>query len=267
MQHIALIPWLDPAAIIGWAGPWALLVVCFIVFAETGLLIGFLLPGDTLLVISVLLSHPTEDYPNGVFGVSVWWVALLIALAAFIGGEVGYLIGYKGGPSVFERKESGVFSVKNVERTNAFFQRYGGLTVIVARFVPIVRTFTPVAAGVGRMHKGKYTLYNFAGAMLWGFGLTMFGYLLGFIPFIGNLVAEYIDLILLAAVGGTAIVTLWHYLRERSKAKKEAASGADVVTDAEEARHLVLDPEVFDRGPEHRHEGGAAHDDVAPPKP
>jgi len=262
VHHIALIPWLDPAAIIEWAGPWALVVVCFIVFAETGLLVGFLLPGDTLLVISGLLTNTSN-----IFGVNIWIVSLLIAVSAFVGGEVGYLIGHKGCPAVFERKESGVFSVKNVERTNAFFQRYGGLTVIVARFVPIVRTFTPVAAGVGRMHKGKYTLYNFAGAMLWGFGLTMFGYLLGFIPFIGNLVAEYIDLILLAAVGGTAIVTLWHYLRERSKAKKEAASGADVVTDAEEARHLVLDPEVFDRGPEHRHEGGAAHDDVAPPKP
>ena len=190
LSPIALIPWLDPAAIIEWAGPWALLVVCFIVFAETGLLIGFLLPGDTLLVISGLLSHPQSYAPNGVFGVSVWWVALLIALAAFIGGEVGYYIGHKGGPAVFERKESGVFSVKNVERTNAFFERFGGLTIILARFVPIVRTFAPVAAGVGHMHKGKYTLYNFIGAMLWGFGLTMFGYLIGFIPPVGDLVAE-----------------------------------------------------------------------------
>ncbi|WP_457100301.1 DedA family protein [Microbacterium sp. P5_E9] len=262
MQSLALIPWLDPAAIIGWAGPWALLVVCFIVFAETGLLIGFLLPGDTLLVISGLLSHPTEQFPNGVFGVSVWIVALSIAFAAFLGGEVGYLIGYKGGPAVFERKESGLFSVKNVERTNAFFTRYGGLTVIVARFVPIVRTFTPVAAGVGKMPRGRYTLYNFVGAMLWGFGLTMFGYLLGFIPVVGDLVAQYIDLILLAAVFGTLLVTLWHYFRERAKARKEAASGADVVTDETEARQLVLDPEVFKRGPEHGHKT-----DEAPPTP
>ena len=162
MQSLALIPWLDPAAIIGWAGPWALLVVCFIVFAETGLLIGFLLPGDTLLVISGLLSHPTEQFPNGVFGVSVWVVALSIAFAAFIGGEVGYLIGYKGGPAVF----------------------------------------------------------------------------------------------------GTLAVTLWHYFRERAKARKEAASGADVVTDEAEARQLVLDPEVFKRGPEHGHKT-----DEAPPTP
>jgi membrane-associated protein len=262
LQSIALIPWLDPAAIIEWAGPWALLVVCFIIFAETGLLIGFLLPGDTLLVISGLLSHPTEQFPNGVFGLSVWVVALAIAFAAFLGGEVGYLIGYKGGPAVFERKESGLFSVKNVERTNAFFTRYGGLTVIVARFVPIVRTFTPVAAGVGKMPRGRYTLYNFAGAMLWGFGLTMFGYLLGFIPVVGDLVAQYIDLILLAAVFGTLAVTLFHYFRERSKARKETLAGADVETSETEARQLVLDPEVFKRGPEH---GGKT--DEAPPTP
>ncbi len=225
-------------------------MVCFIVFAETGLLVGFLLPGDTLLVIAGLLSHPQPYAPDGVFGISVWWVALLIGLAAFVGGEVGYLIGHKAGPAVFERKESGLFSVKNVERTNAFFERFGGLTIILARFVPIVRTFAPVAAGVGHMHKGKYTLYNLIGAVLWGFGLTMFGYLIGFIPPVAWFVQEYIDLILLAAVGGTALVTLWHYLSERHKAKKLAAAGADVVTDPDEAQALVLDPEVFERGPE-----------------
>lgn len=256
----ALIPWLDPAAIIQWAGPWALVVVCFIVFAETGLLVGFLLPGDTLLIIAGLLSHPQPYAPNGVFGLNVWWVALLIGLAAFIGGEVGYVIGHKGGPAVFERKESGLFSVKNVERTNAFFERFGGLTIILARFVPIVRTFAPVAAGVGHMNKWKYTLYNFIGAVLWGFGLTMFGYLIGFIPPVATFVENYIDLILLAAVGGTAIFTIYHYLRERSKAKKAAAAGEDVVTDADEARHLVLDPEVFERGPDTHHgEGTTGH--------
>ncbi|MET4157719.1 DedA family protein [Agromyces sp. PvR057] len=250
MINTALIPWLDPETIIGGAGPWALLVVCGIIFAETGLLVGFLLPGDTLLVISGLLSHPLEGSPHGVFGISVWWVSLLIGLAAFVGGEVGYYIGHKAGPSIFERKESGLFSVKNVERTNAFFERFGALAVILARFVPVVRTFTPIAAGVGHMGKGKYTLYNLVGAVLWGFGLTMFGYGIGFIPPVADFVKSYIDLILLAAVGGTAFITLWHYLRERSKAKKAERAGEDVITDETEAEHLVLDPEVFERGPE-----------------
>ena len=249
MHHAALIPWLDPATIIGSAGPWALLVVCFIVFAETGLLVGFLLPGDTLLIMAGLLSHSTDVAPNGVFGMSAWWVALLIGLSAFVGGEVGYLIGHKGGPAVFERKESGLFSKKNVERTNAFFERFGGITVILARFVPIVRTFAPVAAGVGHMPWRRYTLYNLIGAILWGFGLTMFGYAIGFIPPVAHFVESYIDLILLAAVGGTALVTLWHYLSERHKAKKEALAG-EGDTDAAEAEALALDPEVFDRAPD-----------------
>lgn len=221
MHHAALIPWLDPAHIIEVAGPWALLVVCLIIFAETGLLIGFLLPGDTLLIIAGLLTHTSN-----VFGVNIWWVTLLIALAAFVGGEVGYLIGHKAGPAIFERKDSGLFSKKNVDRTNAFFERFGGLTVILARFVPIVRTFAPVAAGVGHMPWKRYSLYNLIGALLWGFGLTMVGYLIAYIPWIRNLVVQYIDLILLAAVLGTALVTLGHYVIERVKAKREAPAEA-----------------------------------------
>jgi membrane-associated protein len=220
-------------------------VVCAIVFAETGLLVGFLLPGDTLLVISGLLTHTVL-----VFGVDIWWVCLAIGLAAFLGGEVGYLIGHKLGPSVFERKESGLFSVKNVERTNAFFERFGALAIILARFVPIVRTFAPVAAGVGHMNYRKYSLYNLIGAFIWGVGLTYFGFLIGYIPPVAEFVQEYIDVILLGAVVLTLIPTLWHYFQSASKARKAAAAGKDVVTDADEAKHLVLDPEVFDRGPE-----------------
>src|SRR5690606_38147072 len=196
--------WLDPEVIIGAAGPWALLVVCFIVFAETGLLVGFLLPGDTLLVISGLLTHTSD-----VFGVNIWLVSLLIAVAAFVGGEVGYLIGHKGGPAIFERKESGLFSRKNVERTNAFFERFGPLTVVLARFVPIVRTFAPGAAGVGHMPWKTYSLYNLVGALLWGFGLTMLGYGSAYIPWTAGLVTECIDLVLLAVVAGTALLPLW----------------------------------------------------------
>ncbi len=224
MHHAALIPWLDPNVIINGAGPWALAVVLFIIFAETGLLIGFLLPGDTLLIISGLLTHT-----NHVFGVEIWAVGLLIALAAFLGGEVGYLIGHKGGPAVFERKESGLFSRKNVERTNHFFERFGGLTVILARFVPVVRTFAPVAAGVGHMPWRKYSLYNLIGALIWGFGLTYVGYLIAYIPWIADLVTKYIDVILLGVVALTLAVTVWHYLNERRKAKKESAAGVPAV--------------------------------------
>jgi len=216
-----LIPWLSPANIIEQAGPWALLVVCFIVFAETGLLVGFVLPGDTLLVISGLLTNTSE-----VFGLNIWVVALLIALSAFIGGEVGYFIGHKSGPAVFERKESGLFSRRNVERTNAFFERYGGMTVVLARFVPVVRTFAPVAAGVGHMPWRRYSLYNLIGALLWGFGLTMLGYVIAFIPWIRDFVTNYIELILIGVVVLSFAVVAWHYFRERAKSRHGDAEPA-----------------------------------------
>ena len=246
ITHAALIPWLDPETIITAAGPWALLVVCLIIFAETGLLVGFLLPGDTLLIISGLLSHSTAVAPQGVFGVNVWLVSILIGLAAFLGGEVGYLIGHKAGPAIFERKESGLFSVKNVERTNAFFERFGGLTVILARFVPIVRTFAPIAAGVGHMNKWKYTLYNLIGAVIWGVGLTMLGYAVGLIPPVRDFVTDYIDVILLVAVLGTVGFVAFHYFRERAAAKR-APHGGDPETDAAEARSLALDTDTFEQ--------------------
>lgn len=212
-----LLPWLDPNTIIHAAGPWALLVVCAIVFAETGLLIGFILPGDTLLIISGLLSNR----PDPIFGVSVWWVCLAISFAAFLGGEVGYLIGHKTGPQVFERKESGLFSKENVHRTTAFFERFGAVAVILARFVPVVRTFAPIAAGIGHMNYRKYSLYNAIGALIWGAGVTLLGYAIGYIPPVAKFVTHYIDWILIGAVLISVVPTAFHYWRTAQKAKKQ----------------------------------------------
>ncbi|TFD50539.1 DedA family protein [Cryobacterium frigoriphilum] len=241
MNHTALIPWLDPEVLIAGFGPWALLGVCAIVFAETGLLIGFLLPGDTLLVITGLLTFA------GVITIDIWWVALAIGLAAFLGGEVGYLIGHRFGPRIFERKESGIFSIKNVERTNAFFVRFGGLAVIVARFVPIVRTFAPVAAGVGHMDYRKYTFYNLIGALIWGAGLTFGGFLLGFIPPVAEFVQSYIDVILIAAVVLTLVPTAFHYAQSVRKARRLNQRPATTES-------LVLDPHTFNTAHDGRHE-------------
>lgn len=242
MIHTALIPWLDPELLINGFGAWALLGICAVVFAETGLLVGFLLPGDTLLVITGLLTFA------GVIQIDIWWVALAIGAAAFLGGEVGYLIGHKLGPKVFERKESGVFSIKNVERTNSFFVRFGGIAVIVARFVPIVRTFAPLAAGVGHMDYRKYTFYNLVGALLWGAGLTFAGFLLGFIPPVADFVRSYIDLILLGAVVITLIPTLFHYLQSTLKARRLGRTAPTTHPG------LVLDPDSFNTNHEGRHE-------------
>ena len=193
-----LIPWLDPHAIIVAAGPWALLVVCLIVFSETGLLVGFILPGDTLLIITGLLSFTGTMHESGSgIQIPIWIVCLCISIAAFAGGEAGYLIGHKAGPRIFERRESGLFSKENVIRTNKFFERWGPLAIIAARFVPIIRTFAPVAAGVGHMNYRRYSLYNAVGALIWGSGLTFAGFLLGYIPPLADFVTEYIDLSLI----------------------------------------------------------------------
>lgn len=239
-----LIPWLDPAEIINIAGPWALLVVCLIVFAETALLVGFILPGDTLLLITGVLTFTGTmiDPPVGIL-IPIWWVCLAIAGAAFLGGEVGYLIGHKFGPRIFERKESGLFSKENVVRTNKFFERFGPLAVIVARFVPVVRTFTPIAAGVGHMPYRKYSLYNAIGALIWGAGLTFAGFLLGFIPPLKDFVVEYIDVILLVAVACAIVPTVFHYVQSVLKARKARRLGLDrPLTDSE----VIAD--IFEEG-------------------
>jgi len=214
---------LDPQTIIHSAGPWALLVVCAIIFAETGLLIGFVFPGDTLLLISGVISAPAVM----AFHWHVYWVALFIALAAFLGGELGYYIGRKAGPPIFERRESGLFSKENVERTNAFFARFGPAAVIVARFVPVVRTFAPIAAGVGKMPYHRYTLYNAIGAVLWAGGIVYLGYALHFIPPVQHFVENYIDMILIAAVVVAIVPVGLHLLNAQRKAKRAAEAGRD----------------------------------------
>jgi membrane-associated protein len=237
MIPAGLIPWLDPQAIIEAAGPWALVVVSLIVFSETGLLVGFILPGDTLLIITGLLAF-TGAMP-------IWLACLCISVAAFAGGEVGYLIGHRVGPRIFERKESGLFSKENVIRTNKFFERFGPFAIIAARFVPIVRTFAPVAAGVGHMPYKRYSLYNAIGAVIWGTGLTFAGFLLGFIEPLADFVKEYIDVILLCAIAIAVIPTAFHAIRQSLKARKLNRAGAgEALTDDE----IVLDKDVFKTG-------------------
>jgi membrane-associated protein len=221
LQPSALLPWLDPNTLITGAGPWALLVVCAIIFAETGLLIGFIFPGDTLLLITGLLTF------RHVIVIPIVWVALAIGLAAFLGGEAGYYIGKKSGPRIFERKEDGIISMSSVRRTNEFFAKYGGLAVIIARFVPVVRTFAPIAAGVGKMNYRKYSLYNAIGAFIWGAGVTVVGFVLGNVKPVADFVIKYIDVVLIAVVLLTLIPVVIHYLQGRFRARKKRDAAAN----------------------------------------
>ena len=219
MTASALFDFLSPESLAAF-GPWALLIICAVIFAETGLLVGFVFPGDTLLLLTGISAEEG-------LGVSIWVAAPAIGLAAFLGGECGYFIGRKSGPRIFERRDSGLFSRAQVTRTYQFFDRYGALAVILARFVPIVRTLVPIAAGVGRMDQRRYSLYNAVGAFAWGFGVTFLGYLIGFIPPVRDFVEHYIEFILLAAVVVTVIPTLFHVLQNRRHAKRAQLSRPD----------------------------------------
>ena len=174
--------WLDAASIITkiveWFGPWAIVGVMLVIFAETGLLVGFFLPGDSLLFTLGMFVG------TGAVGVHIWVAAPLVWLAAIIGNQTGYAIGRKAGPAIFNRPDSRLFKKEYVERTAAFFERHGGKAVTLAQFVPIVRTFTPVMAGVGKMHYRHFFIFNAIGATFWAFAITWLGYFLGSIEWI-----------------------------------------------------------------------------------
>ena len=198
--------WLDPDAIIHWFGPLAVVGVLVIVFIETGLLVGFFLPGDSLLFTAGMLTA------SGFIGIPLWLLCLLIFVAAFVGDQTGYLIGRTAGPRIFKRPDSRLFKQEYVDKTYAYFDRYGGRTIILARFVPIVRTFAPVAAGGGKMRDRTFISYNAVGAFLWGVGVTVLGYWLGQVTF----VQQNIEIILIGIVVLSVIPIGVELLRTKS---------------------------------------------------
>ena len=155
-------------ALIQWGG-YVLLVA--IVFAETGLLIGCFLPGDSLLVTAGLLAAAGH--------LNIWWINVLLMPAAIIGDSVGYAIGARLGPRIFTREKSLLFNPKHVERTRRFYEKYGGKTIVIARFVPIIRTFAPVLAGVGAMEYRRFLTYNVLGGIGWVASMSWAGKLAG----------------------------------------------------------------------------------------
>ena len=163
---------LDPLIIIKTLG---LLGVFLIVFAESGLLFGFFLPGDSLLFTAGLLA--SQDH------FSMAWLMVGVAIAAIVGDSVGYYFGKKVGPKIFTREDSLFFHKKHLEHSRRFYEKYGIKTIILARFVPVVRTFAPILAGVGQMHYQTFVSFNVIGGLLWTISLTGAGFVLGnFIP-------------------------------------------------------------------------------------
>lgn len=205
--------WLDPDYLISTFG---LIGILIIVFAESGLLIGFFLPGDSLLFTTGLLvaGHKYLSQP-------LWLVCLLVVVAAVLGDQAGYLIGQKAGPALFRRPDSRLFKQQNVEKANEFFEKYGPRSIVLARFVPVVRTFTPVIAGVSAMHYRTFIAFNAIGGTLWGVGVTLLGYFLGKIDF----VKANIELILIAIVVVSLLPLAFEYLRARRTGRDQRTHG------------------------------------------
>jgi len=155
-------------ALIRWGG---YVVLTAIVFTETGLLIGFFLPGDSLLITAGLVAATGA--------LDIWWLNVLLVAAAVAGDSVGYALGARIGPRLFTREKSWLFNPRHVVRTREFYARHGAKTIVIARFVPIIRTFAPVVAGVGEMPYRRFLLYNAAGGLGWVLSMTWAGYLLG----------------------------------------------------------------------------------------
>jgi membrane-associated protein len=199
---------IDPDHLINTFGLIGLLVI---IFAECGLLIGFFLPGDTLLFSAGLLAA------TGVFRIPIWVVAVLVPIAAVIGNLVGYWIGYHAGPAVFNKPQSRLFKQEYVERSHRFFERYGARTIVLARFVPIVRTFATVMAGASRMRFSTYAMYSVIGGALWGAGVPLLGYYLGHIPYVQRTVRPLIEPVIIVVVILSVVPAAIELLRSRRR--------------------------------------------------
>ena len=166
----------------GWLDKGGLALLALIVFAESGLLVGFFLPGDSLLFIAGFLS--SEAGGNLMPNLPV--TAGVVFVAAVVGDQVGYLFGRKVGPGLFDRPQSRLFNPANLAKAHAFFERRGPAAVVMARFIPIVRTFTPIVAGVAEMRYRTFLAFNVVGGLLWGVGITTLGYFLGEVELVKN---------------------------------------------------------------------------------
>ncbi len=183
-----------------------------IVFAESGLLVGFFLPGDSLLFIAGFLASPAGQEATGKDVLPNIVIVMAVAAAmAIVGDQVGYLIGKKLGPAVFARPKSRLFDPAHVVRANQFFAKHGSRTIILARFVPVVRTFVPVVAGVGEMDYKTFTRFNIIGGLLWGAGIPLLGYFLGKIEFVKN----NIEVAILAIVLLSLLPVILEFIKHR----------------------------------------------------
>jgi membrane-associated protein len=195
----------DLPALVQWAGYVGLTLI---IFAETGLLIGFFLPGDSLLVTAGLLSSQSD------FGLNVWLLGAILTVAAIVGDSVGYSVGKLSGPRLFTRENSVLFNKQHLLRAHAFYEKHGGKTIVLARFMPIIRTFAPVVAGIGEMEYRAFLAYNVIGGIAWVWSMLMIGYVLGrTVP----AVAQHIEKVILLVIFLSILPGIISWWRERTK--------------------------------------------------
>jgi membrane-associated protein len=206
---IAQIPSIEE--IIRWGGTLALIAI---VFAETGLLVGFFLPGDSLLVTAGLFAARGD--------LNVVLLLVTLSIAAVVGDAVGYAIGRRLGPKLFKKEDSLLFKRKHLVKAHEFYERYGGKTIVIARFVPIIRTFAPTVAGAAEMTYSKFALFNVFGGILWVFSMVLGGYALGSV--IPN-IDKYIHYVIIIVVFLSLLPPVYEWWRERRRmaAEKSAA--------------------------------------------
>ena len=212
---LALVDFLKPEKILDKGG---LALLTLIVFAESGLLVGFFLPGDSLLFVAGFLSSDAGDHRLPALPI----VLVCVVAAAIIGDQVGYLFGRKVGPALFTRADSRLFKQQNVHKAHDFIEKYGPKTIVLARFVPIVRTFAPIVAGVGQMDYRTFVKFNVLGGLLWGVGVTTLGYFLGEVEFIKNNIEVAIVAIVAVSVLPVAI-EFWRHRRAASSASEPSS--------------------------------------------
>jgi membrane-associated protein len=196
-----------------WLESGGLALLGAIVFAESGLLVGFFLPGDSLLFIAGFLSSSAGSNVLP----ALPFVALVTMVCAIAGDQAGYWFGRHVGPALFDRPKSRVFNPANVEKAHGFLEKYGAKTIVLARFVPVVRTFAPIVAGVGKMKYRTFVLYNIIGGVIWGGGITTLGYFLGEV----NFVKENIEVASLAIVAISIAPIAFEFIRHRRTAHQK----------------------------------------------
>jgi membrane-associated protein len=215
---------LDPKHLIETVG---LIGIFVVIFAESGLLVGFFLPGDSLLFTAgFLASAPSSVDENLHLSLPLLIVGCLVA--AIAGDQVGYLMGRRIGPSLFNRPDSRFFKRENVDKAEAFFEKYGAKTIVLARFVPVVRTFAPIVAGVSRMHYRTFVTFNVIGGTLWAAGITLLGYFLGQV----DVIEENLEIAILSIVAISVIPIALELWKSR---RGEATPALDAAEDIVEA--------------------------------